>query len=55
MMDLVVSWYINVFLKNISHKQFAEGRRDIDLSTLVSCFNTKLLFPVYHYNGLLAL
>jgi hypothetical protein len=32
-----VSWYVDsiYFLKNISHKQFAVGRRDIDLSTLV--------------------
>ena len=39
---------LTYFLRNISHKKFAGCRRDIDLSTLVSCVNTNLLFPVYN-------
>jgi hypothetical protein len=43
-----VSSYINLFSEKYFTQIICRGQRDIDLSTLVSCFNTNLLFPVYN-------
>jgi hypothetical protein len=49
-----VSWYIDLvyFLKNISHKQFSEGRRDIDLSlTYVEYTHVPFIINVWINDG----